>query len=135
MATIKSTGKITSMKQFSAPGGPGLDVYIEDTSEGYTIYLQVVLYDEKAKKGSSLLRQGDIITVEGPINLNYYQKADGTKAFNLVVVNPKVQPESFPAKQEMQELQEQKTVQETKVVQELQVEPSPLPDEEEEALY
>lgn len=80
--------KVTAVNAFKSRMGDGIDVYIEAKSSYCTIYLQVVLYDDEARKTNSSIREGDYVRAAGMLKEKTYTKKDGTVGYSLIIEKP-----------------------------------------------
>ncbi len=91
MATVDvniNEAAVTAVHEFKSYMGYGVDFYIETQSSDCTLYLQVVVYDEEARKKHSYIHEGDYIKVTGALKDKPYQKKDGTAGHSLLIEKP-----------------------------------------------
>ena len=80
--------EVTQIREFCSSKGYGIDIYVTAKSSDCTVYLQIVLYDERARKGYNIVHVGDILTVKGILKVKNYPKNDGTTGWSLTIENP-----------------------------------------------
>ncbi len=79
---------VTRITEFHSHQGYGLDIFIEAKSSTCTVYLQVVLYDDRARDAFNRIHVGDSLKISGPLKVKNYVKSDGTDGWSLVLENP-----------------------------------------------
>ena len=79
---------VTAVHEFGSYKGWGIDFFIKVQSSDCTVYLQVVLYDEEARRKSSYIHEGDFVRVVGILKDKPYQKKDGTAGHSLLIERP-----------------------------------------------
>ena len=82
--------KVTAINEFTSRMGYGLDVFIEAKSSYCTVYLQVVIYDDEARKTHSSICEGDYVRVTGMLKEKTYTKKDGSAGYSLIIEKPVV---------------------------------------------
>ena len=102
--TKKAT--VTKVCPFQTRMGPGVNFYVEAKSDIGTVYLQVVLYDERARKALLDIHKDNLLDISGSLKYQMYQKKDGTTGYSLVIENPEqLTVHKNPADTASQELQ------------------------------
>ena len=81
---------VTAVHEFNSYKGYGVDFFIAARSNYSTLYLQVVLYDNEARRYSNIIHKGDNIMVEGSLKVKPYSKSDDTAGYSLVIEKPVV---------------------------------------------
>ena len=79
---------VTAVREFNSFKGYGLDIFIEAQSSDCTLYLQVTLYDNEARRNSPYVRVGDHVKVAGTLKYKPYTKKDGTAGHSLLIERP-----------------------------------------------
>ena len=84
--TKKAT--VIDVHSFQTRQGYGVDFYVEANSGIGTVYLQIVLYDDRARKATANIQKGDLLDISGCLKHKTYQKKDGSTGSSLVIENP-----------------------------------------------
>ena len=79
---------VTAIHRFSSRKGEGADFFISAQSSNCTVYLQVTLYDDEARRNCNYIHEGDMVRVTGVLKMKTYIKADGTAGYSLVIERP-----------------------------------------------
>ena len=79
---------ITNMHEVHSNQGYGLDIFIRAENDAGTVYLQIVLYDDRARAAYRSVQVGNCIKLSGQLKVKNYSKKDGTTGLSLVVENP-----------------------------------------------
>lgn len=79
---------VTAVHEFRSFKGYGVDFFIEVRSSNCTVYLQVVLYDEDARRNRNFILEGDNVKVAGTLKVKTYRKKDGSEGHSLIIERP-----------------------------------------------
>ena len=91
MATVDvsiNEAVVTAVREFNSFKGYGVDVFIVVQSSDCTLYLQVVLYDNEARRNKPNIHEGDYVRVAGILKDKPYIKKDGTAGHSLLIERP-----------------------------------------------
>ena len=79
---------VTAVHEFNSFKGYGVDFFIEVHGSNGTVYLQVVVYDDTARRYSSYIHVGDHVSVIGDLKVKSYAKKDRTAGTALIIERP-----------------------------------------------
>ena len=79
---------VTAVNEFNSFKGYGVDFFIEVKGSNGTVYLQVVLYDNIARRNYGYIHAGDHVKVTGDLKVKPYEKKDGTAGTALIIERP-----------------------------------------------
>ncbi len=88
MNKIEVTGTVTKVHEFYTQQGYGIDIFLKETEGTETLYLQIVLYNETARKFFNLIQVDDNVKVSGRLKYKPYAKKDGTITASLIIERP-----------------------------------------------
>lgn len=90
---IVATGRLTSDVELRAAGEQHTVARIPvaiNHGNDKTTFIDVEVWDKQAELMAESLHKGSLINISGDIELNRYEKSDGTKGANLKIINANI---------------------------------------------